>query len=509
MPIDQAEIESEITSGLKNERERLQDSYDQLRYSQACFDEYPTRTKDGRWKSGSTRRTSRVFARVVDILCRNLYKAQPTRKLGDAQPTEWLAQLYKSNGMGPKWKRADELCLITGFAAWKFEGTKDPANPLKITLWGGNEVVAWCEPDDPTEPVAVAVLDKFDNQRRLRLYTKDEIVTYTTAKGIDSPAWGTAAYRETRRIANPYRTPEGEGILPFAFAHWEFPTQTFTTNGPGHGLKELNEHVNERLDRLGDAIFYLGRPICVATGLDPTWSLPAEVKPGDVIVLPTTEDLGGNGQPPTLSFLMPELQFVTVDWADLNFHLDHTLEMHGVPPVLIRMIQSGARSGASLTAEQIPLLTWVEGRRSEWAYYEEKAAFKAVQVTAAHLTANMQDASELWAMLAAWTFTLRWPQLFVQLPGPERDREDDNRIAKGFASKVTILKERQDLSEAEALELLAKVKAENDQLAAMGIDPMGGVSVGGFPAAAAPLEGEGEADGQDEQGAGDAVEEGD
>jgi hypothetical protein len=501
MALDQDDIESEVLAGLPNEKDRLQDAYDQLRFSMACFDEYPTRTKDGRWKSGSTRRTSRVFARVVDILCRNLYKAQPTRKLADPEAGEALARAYKRNAMGPKWKRADELTLITGFCAWKFEGTEDPANPLKVSLWGGDEITYWADPDDPMDPIAVGVLDTYDNRRRCRLYTREEIVSYATSKGYNHPAWGGTAYKEVGRKANPYRTPEGEGILPFSFCHWHFPTQRFTTDGPGPGLRELNEHVNERLDRLGDAIFYLGRPVGIATGVDPAWTPPTEIKPGDFVVLPNNEDVGGNGAPPTLAYLLPELQFVSADWADLNFYLDHTLEMHGVPPVLIRMIQSGARSGVSLQSEQLPLLTWVEGRRAEWAAYEDRAAFKSVQVAAAHLAANglISEAAGLWAPLEDWQFTLRWPQLFVQLPGPERDREDDNRIAKGFASKVMILQERQDLTEAEALELMAKVKAQNDQLAAMGIDPMAGVNAGNPFAAGATAPMGAEPDGQDEE----------
>lgn len=505
MPISQDAIEDEVLSGLPNEKDRLQDAYDNLRFSEGRFEEYPTRTKDGRWKSGSTRRTSRVFGRVVDILCRNLYKAQPTRKLAGDGASEWLGRTYKHNAMGPKWKRADELTLIGGFCAWKFEGTADPANPLRITLWGADEITVWHDPDDPMEPVGVGVLDTFDNQRRLRLYTREEIVTFATAKGYEHPAWGGAAYHELGRKPNPYRTPDGEGILPFSFAHWHFPTQRFSTNGPGHGLKELNEHVNERLDRLGDAIFYLGRPIGVATNVDPTWTPPTELKPGDFMVMPNNEDLGGSGPPPTLSFLMPDLQFVAVDWTDLNFYLDHTLEMHGVPPVLIRMIQSGARSGVSLQSEQLPLLTWVEGKRGDWATYEDRAAFKAAQVTAAHLLANgfANPAGRLFDLLDDWRFTLRWPQLFVQLPGPERDREDDNRLAKGFASKVMILQERQDLTEAEALELLGRVKAQNDQLAALGVDPLAGVATP-TPILPGPLEtdGEGVEGGQDGDPAG-------
>jgi hypothetical protein len=472
--LDQAEIEQEILGGLPNEKDRLQEAYDQLQYSKAEFDEYPTRTRDGRWKSGSPRRTSPLFRRVVSILTANLYKSNPTRKLADPIATEWLAQTYKFSRMHAKWKRADELTLISGFCAFQFQGTTDPLNPIRVLLWGADEVVTWEDPDDPLTPYALSTSDRYDGMTRLRLWTKDQIVTYVTDKGHTHVAWGGTAFKEVNRKRNPYRTPEGEGILPFSFAHWETPTQTFTTNSPGRGLKECNHYVNEDLDKLGDAKNYLGRPIGVASGVDATWTPPVEIKPGDFMVIPAADiDAGGTGTQPTLSYLLPELGFIGADWNDLNFYIDHTLEMNGVPPVLIRMIQTSARSGESIKAEQTPLVTWVEGRRSAWTDYEDDAAKKCVEVTAAHLRANnvTADAARLQAIADDWEFTLRWPNLYTLTPGPERDLADDYRLERGYVSKVGIIMERDGLSEVEAVEHLVKVQEQNDTLESLGIDP--------------------------------------
>ena len=494
------EIDGDIRDGLKSQQGRIQDAYDQLQFSLGRFAEYPTRTKDGRWKSGSTRRTSRIMARVVDVLCRNLYKAQPTRKIPDQFATEFLASIYKYNGMGPKWKRADELTLISGFAAWQFRGTEDPANPLQIILWGADEIAVYTDPDDPVKPVAVATLDQWNKRRRLRLYTSDQIVTYATAPGGNQSAVGAVTYTEISRIDNPYRTEDGEGILPFEFAHWCFPSQRFTYDSPGHGLKELNEHVNERLDRGGDAIFYLGRPVGIASGVDESWVPPVEIKPGDFITLPAAEDAGGNGSPPTLSYLLPELGFIAADWTDLNFYIDHYLETVGVPPVLMRMIQSGARSGDSIQSEQLPLLTWCEGRRADWAHYESAAGKKALQVTSAHYRNNemMAEADQLEAAIDAWDMTLRWAPLWVQLPGPERDAANENRLKNGYVSKVGVVMEDLDMSEADAFEHLRKVKEQNDQLQALGINPAAYVEPTPF-GGAAPFGGIGDQGGQDGQ----------
>jgi hypothetical protein len=474
MALDQKQIEAEILGGLPNEKDRLQHAYDQLRYSQASFEEYPTRTRDGRWRSGSPRRTSPLFKRVVSVLTSSLYKSPPVRKLRDPVATEWLAQAYKTSRMAAKWKRADELTLISGFAAFQFRGTDDPLNPIKIILWGADEIAYWVDPDDPLVPFAVSCSDRFDGMTRLRLWTKQQIVTYVTDRGHTHVAWGGTAFREFNRKANPYLDLNGEGILPFSFAHWETPTQVFTTNCPGYGLMECNHYVNEDLDKLGDAKNYLGRPIGIASGVDATWVAPTEIKPGDFMVLPASDvDAGGTGVLPTLSYLLPDLAFVQVDWDDLNFYIDHTLEMNGVPPVLIRMIQTSARSGESIKAEQTPLVQWVEGRRSAWADYEDDAAHKCVDVTAAHLRANgvTADADKLQAISDDWQFTLRWPNLYTLTPGPERDLADDYRLERGYVSKVGIIMERDALSEVEAIEHLVKVQQQNDMLASLGVDP--------------------------------------
>lgn len=495
MPLDPRQIEREIEAGLPNERDRLGDDYDAYRYSEARFEEYPTKSKDGRqYNAESARRTSPVMRRVMEVLSQNLYKSQPTRKLRDPRASEWLGKAYKGAAMSPKWHRADQLTLVGGFCAFQWKGAADPMAPLSASLWGAHELVVWRDPDDATKPGAIATIERFDAGRRLRLYTPESVVTYETEKGADHVAFGRTAYRETgRRLnygfkevkgsrrANTLQDADGKPALPFSFCHWSYPTQEFTTNGPGLGLKGLNESVNERLDRLGDAIHFLGRPVGIASGVDEAWKAPAEIKPGDFISLPPATDAGGNGAPPTLSYLMADTGYVAADWADLNNYLDHVLEMHSVPPVLIRMIQSGARSGASIQAEQLPLLAWIESRRSMWALYEEAAARMALSVGAAHLRANgeARDAAALERELADWQFSVHWPPLYVQLPGPERDAADDWRLQRGLVSKVGILQERYDFTEEEAFEALEKVAEQNARLAASGIDP-GTPRAGGF-----------------------------
>jgi hypothetical protein len=228
------------------------------------------------------------------------------------------------------------------------------------------------------------------------------------------------------------------------------------------------------LDRLGDSIPYQARPIGIANGVDENWKPPAQIKPGDFLTLPPgSVDAAGNGPMPTLSYLAPEIQYIAADWQDLNFFLDHSLEMHGIPPSLIRMAQQSAASGIAIQSEQLPLLQWVESRRGQWAWYEERAALMCLLVASSHLTANgaHSDAGRLAGALREWEFSLRWPALYVQLPGPDRDRADEWRIQQGLANRVTILCERQDLTEQEAFDYLAKLEEQNQKLEALGVGP--------------------------------------
>jgi hypothetical protein len=480
--VNQREVEREIMAGLPNHMPRMRDAYDCLRYAAARFEEYPTRHKDQRYRSPAVRRSLPIFKRIQEILTMHLYKSQPARKLADRVASQWLETVYRKNRMWARFKRADQLCLAGGFAGFQFAGSTDPLAPVKVNLWDASQVAYWTAADDATEVEAVATVDVRDNQRWLTLWTRDQIVTFRTVKGATHPGFGGTSYQlasfddRPPRRPNPYVDRDGNGIIPFAFAHWEYPVSDFSTNSPGLNLKELNQGVNERLDNLGDSIYFNARPIGVAEGCDDGWAPPAEIRPGDFLKLPADNvDAAGNGPVPTLKFLMPDLQFVTKDWEDMSTFLDNTLEMWGVPPSMFRMVQTGAQSGIAIQSEQLPILGWVEGRRADWSSYEEDAARTCIAIGESHLRANGidHDAGVLGAILDDWSFSLRWPSLYIQLPGPQRDQADDWRLSHSLVSLVGILQERQDLSEDEAFEHLAKVAEENRRLQQMGIPTSG------------------------------------
>lgn len=496
MSISIRDLYSEIEQGLPNERDRLQSARDCRRFADGYFDEYPTRLENAKGERLDYRRTSKIFGRVADVLTQHLYKRPPRRTISDhPEASDWLARVYRRRAVDPKWAEADRLTVIGDLAALQFAGSDSAEVPIKVHLWPADQLVVWTDPDDPTEAEAVATIDYYDQQRRLTLWTEERRAVFLTERLSPGQTSGGTAYRLAEEEENPYRTADGEGLLPFAFAHFRFPTTDFHSGGPGGGLRAFNDHLNYRLDSSGDALRYNRFPIGAVSGASPAWTPPSQVRPGEWIRLDGDpgDANGGSSSTAVLNFVSPPTGWVESDWYDLNNYIDHYLECEGIPPGSIRLTER-ASSGVQLIVEQAPLLAWAERRRTPFGHYEEEAARVCLAVAASHLRANRRPDATLEAAASdpSFALSLHWPTLYVQLPGPERDRSDEWRLSMGFASKVQLLMERDDLTREQALEQLRTVAADADELTTLGIEP-------GLPLPPAPPQPEAPADADGKQ----------
>ncbi len=509
-----------VLAGLPaSERGRMADAYDQLRYANGHFDDVEAEkngadrvtTTTERWDpirpaSDDTRYEKTDFTlgmpvmqRVVGELCKHLYKRAPTREMGDKAVGIVVNETYKRNGMGGKFKRADEFTAIGGASAFQFAGDDDGRSPLKIHLWSADELCVWLDGQDPTRVDAVATVEKVDGRTRVRLWTEETVSYYTTKRDqYDGP---TQARKFTllSKKPNPYRLPEtsetddqGRGIIPFSFNHFVEPTTEFTWDSPGRNLRELNRYVNYGFDDLADGVRYLTKPIGKAEGVAEDWEAPAVMRPGMFLNLAAGQvDAGGNGPQPNLSYLEADNSFVQVIWQHLNNYLDTSLEMHGVPPSTVRMML-GDKSGIAVLAEQSPLLGWTQCRRQSWAHYELQAVERFLQVLAAHMRNHSRDAKRFDASAIDPGLALMWPRLYVDLPGPERDRADTFRMQTFQCSLIDLVTERDDCTRAQAWSKVERVKADNERLTGMGLDPL--AAVGGSIKQAEALPGTGPAE---------------
>jgi hypothetical protein len=545
------DIDGEIRAGLRHERPRLRQASENWRTYLGHFDD-DSAERSGRvfarsdsWDAdapdrGPTRYdrmdfalTMPVMQRIVNVLCGNLYKKNPTRELATPEATKWLEGVYRRNKIAGKWPMADRMTASGGFAAYQCAGDSDPAAPVKVQLWGPDQVAVWVNPDDPERPLGVATLDKYNRQTRLTLWTEEEIRSYTSKRTVTEEWTGGQSFDFVSKKPNPYRMPkaaddQGRGILPFSFAHFYEPIGDFCYDGPGDWLNELNQYINFGCDDLADGVRYLSKPIGLAEGVSETWDPPVVMKPGMFLHLPASGvDAGNNGPVPTLRFVSPELQFVQTVWSHLNSHLDTALEMIGIPPSTIRLMLE-ARSGIAVLSERAPLLEFAEQRRRPFAGYEHDLARLTLLIGAAHRTNHGRDARMLQEVAIASDIglVLGWPRLYVDLPGPERDRADSARVATGQASLIDILQEREDCTREQALARLKRVKSDNDELQALGIEPnpswtpptqpgggmgagMGGFGGGGNDPSMNNLDSVGGGGDQPDQAAGAALEQGD
>ncbi len=305
----------------ESDNDRMRDCYENLRYSLGYFDAMdavkggktaPTSvyqsqrfdvisstSEDVRWDKAPFKIGLPVMRRVVGALTENLYRRAPTRQLRDKKVTDLLTAIYRKNGMGPRWQRADQFTAIGGFAAFQFAGSDDETSPLKIHLWSADQLVVFEDEDDPQNVHAVATVDQIDGRTRATLWTEDKVVVFSTKRDQYAASGKPRRFYVVSRKPNPYKDINGKGIIPFSFVHYDYPSTEFTMDGPGSLLKNLNEYINFGFDDVADGVRYITKPIGLAEGVDPSWDAPAVIRPGMFLNLaPGSIDVGGNGPAP-------------------------------------------------------------------------------------------------------------------------------------------------------------------------------------------------------------------
>ncbi len=463
------DIQDEILAGLPNERERLEDARVGADFYRGRFDAYSTRPRSGLWQGPRFARESRIMTWLVDTLGSHLYAEGPSRTLPDhPEASQWLASVYKAGAVDALLQAADKWSTVGEVAAIQVLPTEDPDRPIRHVLWPAHQLAVWESEDDPLSPVAVAVIDRFDSRRRLRLWTAEGLWTYATDKVAPNQTTGGTAYR---MVADPEVNPFG--IIPFAFVHFNYPATEFWSGGPGEQFRGLNDYINNALTEVGDALRYCAKPVIKTYGVREGWSPPTPIQPGDIWnVPPEGIDASGNGIPPQVEPLQFDLGFVDAYWTDIQSYLDHSMECAQVPPTAFRMIQGTAPSGASIVAEQLPLTNRAKGRQRPFGFYEQDLARVTLRVGAAHLSANgIATAGRLAEAADHPDLTLRWPRIGGRVPDPTRDAEDQWRLTNRLASRTLIVMERNSFTREEAEAYLDQVELDLQREAARAPEP--------------------------------------
>lgn len=429
-------------------------------------------------------RVSWLMRQVVQIKTRDLYKKSPGRIVPDQDyATEWLEDVYKANAMWAKFPEAERLSLVTDVAWFQVAATGDPLDPIRINLYGSDQVAAWSTPEDPTCPAAVCLISDvpyMDNvKRKYDLWTSDAIFHYESTSALNVARGNIGPPKFVGSEQNPY------GCIPFSSVHDEYPTTGLWTSGPGTYLAQVNKYVNWRLTEIANLI-RSNPPMKVVKNADASFNPPTPFRPQDFLQIPgmlATKD----GE---FKYEQANLSFIAAEWEDLSQYIEHTLECVGVPPAAYRQVQTSVKSGAALMAEQISLIEAAKGRQMPFAGYEEQLAELCLKVAVAYY-----GDSQLAAALTDFSLTVKWADLWPDMPGPERDRADQWDLDNDLLSLIMLLMKRDNMTREEAEAHLEQVAEDQDkQIEILGEEPVplmvapgDGMSPGDLPA---PQEGD-------------------
>jgi len=476
-PANYAAIDKEIQKGLENESPRLE-------LARLCRDFY-----EGNFAPYATDYPRRLgvhneelinraipFARsIIDAMIRRHYMSNPKRVIAE-QPdaTAYLEKLYSQGRVNPKLKDALKYAALGGTCAIQLE-LNQPNNQeqsqatlamlrpaIGYRIWAADEFCVWCSPDEPLTPWAVAVIDRYDNQSRCRLWTPETMSVYTSKK------WDqTTATRGTRSFAKQSEEANFLGMVPFAFLWWQSPTKDFWSWCPGPELVKINDHANARLTKIADDTFWT-RPITYSRNVSETFKLPDRYVAGDIVKLVGIhETIGDGAEGPSLETTIADLSYLAQDRDELDKYLDLQGELFGVPSEAWRSKSNGATSGVAIISEQLPIIEACEARQELLMDTERDLALISLMM----VNNWLGPAAGMEAAINDFQFSIEWPPLTKNRPGPDYDQHLQFELVNDLSGPVQIYMEMKSATEDEAMEHFEK-KAEHAEFLAQLAGPV-------------------------------------
>lgn len=478
-PANYEAIDREIREGLKNESARMETARICRDHYEGNFapyqTDYPSRL--GVHNEDWIRRSIPFTRSIVDALIRRHYMSNPKRVIAD-QPdaTAYLEQIYRQGRLNPKLKDALKYAALGGACAIQLE-LNQPSDEVQAQatlsmlrpavgyrIWAADEFAVWCSPDEPITPWAVAVLDKYDNQTRCRLWTPETVSVYTSQK------WdNTGNTRGTRTFQKVSEDENFLGMVPFAFMWWAAPTKDFWGWCPGPELVRVNEHANARLSKIADDTLWT-RPITYSRNVSESFKIPDRYVAGDIVKLVGVhETIGDGAEGPSLETTVADLSYLSQDREELDQYLDLQGELFGVPSEAWRNKSNGATSGVAIISEQLPIIEACEARQSLLEDTERDLALISLMTVQKWLG----ESAGLSSAIDNFAFSIQWPPLTKNRPGPDYDQHLQFELVNDLSSPVQIYMDMTGATEDEAIEHFEQ-KAEHARIltSLAPVDPM-------------------------------------
>jgi hypothetical protein len=444
-------VVDDIKLGIRSQRERLHQAEKNIRFFNDSCHHVQGITKTANLEDHHSDRQSWILREIVAIKTNNLYKQSPTRRLpGNDEATDWLESIYKQNGIFAKWQAADRLSMVADIAFFGVGATGDPNDAIRINLYGSDQIAAWSSPEDPTKPVAICVIaDHPDTDKVVRTYTlwtDEKIFTFEAKAAANVAHSNMEPPALTKTETNPY------GIIPFVAVHYEFPSYSFWTASPGTYLYRINRYLNWRLTEIAKLIRD-NPPMKVIENADANFQPPQPFRSQDFLQVPGAGP--GSSKDGSFRYEQANLGFVSQEWDDLDHLIDHTCECCGVPPAAYRQVQTTGKSGSALMVEQTSLLEWVKSRQHAFAEYEAALAKVCLQVQVAYY-----GETALTPALDDFSLTVKWADLYPNIPGDARDKADEWDLRLQLTSKIQLLMKRNSMTREEAVAHLQQVETD-------------------------------------------------
>lgn len=434
------EARDQVDSGFEKERPRIEQMLLNKRAYDGDFDELLSIMSDGRIPRKAWRYVM-LMDRSVSVLSKYLYKTPPRRQIvGNPFATSYIENTYRQRGVDSMLQMADRMTYVTDSTAIEVyplfdAGPGEP--PVQFRVWDSTEFVPMFAPGNTMAPVAVATFTEYDeNSYEVRLYTKESIETYQVV--------------EEKATLVDY----GEnyfGVIPFAFFHYRPPYSHFWSGGIGKALRDMNEHVVRRITDLADYSQNL-KPKGFVRNVPPSWTVPPAQRPDEYVTLPNSFNAQGDGPQAEIGWITPDLNFIGIDWDDLERWVALGLEMLGVPPSAVRMEQQGGSSGIAIQSEQLPLIEEAEVRQRPFERYETELIRVTLLVCAAQEMMRGDSVTSIALQTSAENLSVSfmWPPMTKNRPGPDRDAHDAFLLQTQQKSRIEILMANENLTEEEA-----------------------------------------------------------
>jgi hypothetical protein len=418
------------------------------------------------------KRVSFITRHAVEKLTSHLYKPGPRhRRITSSSAVDaWYNRVAQDIQLNGVMRQADRLATLHGLVMIGIYPTGNPARPINYHLFPRHDFCFWVSPDDPRVPTAVCTITKSSPDTiRYRLWTATHYYTFFKGRswGYTPGGWNVARFDTTQSGPHPY------GVLPFAFITHELPTTDLETKGLGHLLIKINRALNIDKSNLALWVHHYARPLGFVSGVGPEWR-PRFIEGGFVPLVVRHDSTEEAPVVPEAKYLESNID-ITALREYIRGEANESLKELDIPVTIEASAdgRGGARlaSGVAIAAQDSDLITYAKGRQPLFELHETKLAALVCRIAACPAAGLPSLSAELSAVADDPALRVAWPEISIDLPGPDRDNADTFELSYDLTDPIELLMRRQGLTESEAIEQYRAIQRRKQIAATLAADP--------------------------------------